>query len=134
MTSQQTLKILSVMAIVFGTLTVVSGGLALFGDAQARASVGNAVSFVLWFNFLAGFVYMLTGFAIWRGLHWAVGAAKGLVLTTAIVAAAFGWHVVSGGAYEARTVGALLFRLLFWVAVVWVAVRVAKQEYPTPLL
>ncbi len=127
MNTKQTLKILSVAAIIFGVLTIFSGGRALFGDAQARASVGNAVSFVLWFNFLAGFVYMLTGYAVRRGLPWASGVAKALVVTTAMVAAVFGWHVVNGGAYEMRTVGALVLRLLFWVAVVMLINRVAKQ-------
>ncbi len=126
MTTQRTLKILSIIAILFGVLTVYSGGLALFGDALARASVGNAVGFVLWFNFLASFAYVLTGFALWRGLHWATGAAKLLALTTGLMAAAFGWHVMGGGAYEMRTVGALVLRLLFWVALVAVAVRAAK--------
>ena len=127
MNPKQTLKILSVAAVIFGVLTIFSCGRALFGDAQARASVGNAVSFVLWFNFLAGFVYMLTGYAVWRGLPWASGVAKALVVTTTIVAAAFGWYVVNGGAYEMRTVGALVLRLLFWVAVVMLINRVAKQ-------
>jgi len=54
------LKVLAVIAMAFGALTVFSGGRALFGDAQARAAVGNAVPFVLWFNFLAGFAYVLT--------------------------------------------------------------------------
>ena len=49
------LWIAAIVAIVFGVLTVVSGGRALFAGAEARAAVGNAVPFVLWFNFLAGF-------------------------------------------------------------------------------
>jgi hypothetical protein len=126
MTTQRTLKILSIIAILFGVLTILSGGLALFGDVEARASVGNAVGFVLWFNFIAGFAYVLTGFAMWRGLNGATGAAKLLVLTTALVLAAFSWHVMAGGAYEMRTVGALVLRLLFWVAVAAVAKRTAK--------
>ena len=36
----------------FGVLTIVSGGVALFGGSDARAAVGDAVPFVLWFNFL----------------------------------------------------------------------------------
>lgn len=122
----RTLQALAIAAILFGGLTVFSGGRALFGGEAARAAVGNAVGFVLWFNFLAGFVYMLTGVALWRGLRWGVWAAGLLALGTALVAAAFGVHVMNGGAYETRTVGALGIRLLFWVIVFWVARRALR--------
>jgi hypothetical protein len=122
------LKGLAVAAMVFGALTVYSGGRALFGDALARASVGNAVGFVLWFNFLAGFAYVLAGAGLWMSRRWAAWAAVLLALTTALVAAAFGLHVMSGGAYEMRTVGALLLRLGFWVAVSAVALRALRPR------
>lgn len=126
MNSQRILKVLAVIAIVFGVLTVFSGGRALFGDAQARASVGNAVGFVLWFNFCAGFAYVLAGVGLWQDRRWAAGAASLLALATALVAAAFGWHVMGGGAYEVRTVGALMLRLVFWVGVAVLASRASK--------
>jgi PAS domain-containing protein len=44
---------------VFGAVTILSGGRALFGILERRAELGNLVSFVLWFNFLVGFVYIL---------------------------------------------------------------------------
>ncbi len=123
----RTLQALAIVAIVFGGLTVFSGGRALFGNEAARAAVGNAVGFVLWFNFLAGFVYILAGAALWRGLRWGVWLAGLLALGTALVAAAFGVHVMGGGAYETRTVGALGIRLLFWVIVFLVARRALRS-------
>ncbi len=77
------LKTLSIAAIIFGVITVLSGGRALFGDAAAQAAVGNAVGFVLWFNFLAGFAYVLVGAALWRGRRWASWGAGALALATA---------------------------------------------------
>lgn len=123
------LKILAAVAIVFGVLTVFSGGRALFGGIEARAAVGNAVDFVLWFNFLAGFAYVLSGFGLWRGRRWAAWAASLLALITALVVGAFAVHVAGGGAYEARTVGALALRLLFWGVVAVVALRVLKPSH-----
>lgn len=128
MKTQRILKMLAVVAIIFGALTVFSGGRALFGDAQARASVGNAVGFVLWFNFLAGFAYVVTGIGLWAGRRWAGRAATLLAVATALVAAAFGVHVMGGGAYEMRTIGALTLRLLFWVAVATVAQRALSPK------
>ena len=111
------LKTLSIAAIIFGVITVLSGGRALFGDAAAQAAVGNAVGFVLWFNFLAGFAYVLVGAALWRGRRWASWGAGALALATALVAAAFGWHVMNDGAFEIRTVGAMIIRMTFWLIV-----------------
>ncbi len=111
-------KPLATVAMVFGALTVFSGGQALFGGAEARAAVGQAVGFVLWFNFLAGFIYVLAGLGLWLGQRWARSLAWALVIGTALVAVAFAWHVLDGGGYEPRTVGALALRLGFWVAVV----------------
>jgi len=55
------LKVAGTVAALFGLATIASGGTALFGGEAARAAVGNAVSFVLWFNFLAGFLYVIAG-------------------------------------------------------------------------
>ncbi|MBP6718898.1 MAG: hypothetical protein KA173_08545 [Rhodoferax sp.] len=115
MTSQSLLRLLSGVAIAFGAVTVFSGGRALFGDVLERASVGNAVDFVLWFNFIAGFFYMLAGFALFRRWRCGVWLATLLAVSTALVAGAFGIHVAGGGAYEMRTVGALALRVSFWV-------------------
>lgn len=123
MPSNRLLKSLAVIAVVFGGLTVFSGARALFGDAAARAAVGNAVGFVLWFNFLAGFAYVSTGLGLWLGRPWARDLAMALAVATALVAAGLGAHVLGGGAFEMRTVGALALRLLFWAAVALVARR-----------
>jgi hypothetical protein len=126
MKSQRILKWLAIAAIVFGALTVFSGGRALFGGMEARAELGNIVPFVLWFNFLAGFVYVLAGAALLQARHWGAPVAVFLAVSTALVFLAFAAHILTGGAYEARTVGALSIRSLFWIAVALVARRAMK--------
>jgi hypothetical protein len=61
-----------ILAILFGVLTIASGGRALFGDEAARKAVGAAVPFVLWFNFGAGFAYVLAGIGLLMKRRWAV--------------------------------------------------------------
>jgi len=117
---------LAMAAIAFGALTLFSGGRALFGSPQARAAVGHAVPFVLWFNFSAGFVYILAGAGLLRRRLWAVYASVFLASITALVAAAFGVYVLNGGEFEMRTVGALALRLLFWIAVAVAAMSAVK--------
>lgn len=107
-------------AIVFGLLTIVSGGSALFGSID----MGAVVPFVLWFNFLAGFAYVIGGLLLLIGRRLALPVALAILLATAAVFAAFGWRVLSGGAFEMRTVGAMTLRTVFWAAMVWAAWKV----------
>jgi hypothetical protein len=125
MTSSRPLKALATVGLVFGALTVFSGWQGLFGDAATRAALGHTVGFVLWFNFLAGFAYVAAGLGLWRGERWGVILATALALGTAGVAAAFAAHVLGGGAFEMRTVGALALRWGFWTVVAVVGWRSA---------
>ena len=126
MKSERILKWLATVAIAFGVLTVLSGGRALFGGMDARAELGNIVPLVLWFNFLAGFVYVLAGVALLRRKRRAAPLAVFLAVSTVLVFLAFALHILAGGAFEARTVGALSLRSLFWIAVVFVALCAKK--------
>jgi hypothetical protein len=114
-------------AIVFGALTVLTGSRALFGSLESRADFGNAVPFVLWFNFLAGFVYIVAGAGLLLCRHWAVYTSLFVAVSTILVFVAFGVHVIGGGAFERRTIGALMIRSLFWIAVTIVSMRAMKR-------
>lgn len=118
---------MAIAGILFGALTVLTGGRALFGSLESRADFGKAVPFVVWFNFLAGFVYILAGTGLLLRRRWAVYASLFLAVSTILVFAAFGVHVIGGGAFERRTVGALTFRSFFWIAVTIVSMRAMKR-------
>jgi hypothetical protein len=110
-------------AIVFGLLTVFSGGMALFGPEAVQAKLGDTVAYVVWFNFLAGFAYVAAGAGLLGGNRWAVGLSAGIAASTLAIFAAFGVHVVSGGAYELRTVLAMGLRSVVWLAITAIAIR-----------
>ena len=97
------LSIAAITAVVFGLLTLLAGGRALFGGAD----MGAVVPFVLWFNFLAGFAYVAAGLGLWKGRRWAVRLALAILIATLLVLLALGLHVAAGRPYEARTVGFL---------------------------
>lgn len=107
------IRIAALLAGVFGVLTIKEGSAVLFGGTQA----GAYVPFVLWFNFLAGFMYVAAAFGLWLRKRWATWLAVLLAGATAIVFAAFGIHVASGGAYEMRTVWAMTLRTGVWTAI-----------------
>ena len=106
-------RAISLFAGLFGVLTIKEGGSVLFGGAEA----GAYVPFVLWFNFLAGFVYIITAVGLWLHKRWATLLSILLAVATALVFAAFGIYVANGGAYEMRTVWAMTLRTSFWTVI-----------------
>lgn len=115
------LRLCAAFALVFGLLTIVSGAQGIFGGHQQKAALGNYVGFVLWFNFLAGFAYVVAAIGLWRGTLWAGRFSLGIAAATALVFMAFGIHVTFGGAYELRTVAAMTLRLFVWLGIGWLA-------------
>jgi hypothetical protein len=127
MNANRVVNWMAIAAIVFGALTVLTGGRALFGSPESRAGFGNAVPFVLWFNFPAGFVYIAAGTGLLLCRRWAVYTSLFLAVSTILVFVAFGVYVIGGGAFERRTIGALMIRSFFWIAVTIVAMRAKKR-------
>lgn len=111
------LRATAVIAVLFGLLTLREGGAVLFVNGADRLAAGNYVPFVLWFNFSAGFFYVVAGVGLWFRRTWAARVALWIAVATLIVFAAFGWHVVSGGAYETRTVVAMTVRSTVWLLI-----------------
>jgi hypothetical protein len=116
------LTALAIFVILFGLLTIMSGGSALF-NAKAQALAGDVIEFVLWFNFLAGFAYVIAGAGLLAAQRWALWLSIAIAGATLIVFAAFALQVWSGRSYEMRTVGAMGFRTLVWIITSIVAYR-----------
>ena len=120
--------IAALVALLFGALTVFSGGRVLFGPEAARVAAGNFVPFVLWFNFLAGFAYVAAGVGLWLRRAWAAWLALGIAAATALVFAAFGLHAAMGGAFELRTVAAMTLRTALWAWIAALALRALRAQ------
>ena len=122
--------IITIVAVLFGLLTLKSGGLVLFVDGVARQQAGDYVPFVLWFNFLAGAAYVVAGIGLWGQHRWAAWLAAAIAGSTLLVFALFGLHINDGGAYELRTVVAMSVRLILWVVIAWLAYRILLHTRP----
>ena len=125
------LRVAAVIGTLFGLLTIREGGAVIFGDDAARLAAGDYVSFVVWFNFLAGFAYVGAGLGLWFRRRWAARLALGIGVATLIAFAAFGWLVISGGAFETRTVIAMTLRSAVWFAIAAISWRVTVNELTT---
>ena len=100
----------------------------MFGDDAARTAAGDYVAFVVWFNFLAGFVYIIAGAGLAFRQPWAVRLAFLIASATLIVFVAFGVHVAAGGAFEMRTVGAMTVRSAVWLAIATIGWRILRKN------
>lgn len=109
--------------VLFGLLTLKEGGSVLFFDGPARLAAGHYVPFVLWFNFLAGFGYVIAGIGLWMRRSWAVWLTIAIAVATALTFAGFEAHIYAGGAYETRTLVAMSLRTLVLTAVSVIAWR-----------
>jgi len=89
----------------------------LFGDESYRIAAGDYVSFVLWFNFTAGFIYLVAGIGIALRKPWAVGVSLLIAASTLLVFAGFGLHIFADSAYETRTVAAMTLRSTVWTVI-----------------
>ena len=124
------MRVIALIAIGFGLMTIREGGAVLFHDGAARAAAGSYVPFVLWFNFLAGFAYVIAGVGLWIRRRWAAWLAMVIALATALVFLAFGVHVALDGAWERRTVIAMTLRTLVWVGIAAIAWRRSTANAP----
>lgn len=110
----------ALIAVAFGIVTVFVGGTTLFGPPAA----GNIVPFVLWFNFIAGFAYIIAGGGIFLWKRWAARLSAIIAVMTTAVFVALGIFIFLGGAYEPRTIGAMTIRSLVWIVIAVATCRV----------
>ena len=124
------MRVIALIAIGFGLMTIREGGAVLFYDGAGRDAAGSYVPFVLWFNFLAGFAYVIAGVGLWMRRRWATWLAMAIAVATALVFLAFGVHVALGGAWERRTVIAMTLRTLVWAGIAAIAWRRSTANAP----
>lgn len=120
--------IAAILAIVFGVATIWSGGSVVFDIGEARPDAGTYVTFVVWFNFVAGFFYVLAGIGIFFQRRWAVRLAAVVAVATLLVFVGLGVHILNGGSFEIRTIAAMIVRSVFWVTIALLANRLWSNE------
>jgi len=118
----------SIIAVVFGLLTIKSGGSVLFIDGLARKEAGNYVPFVVWFNFLMGFAYLTAGTGLFMRKTWAIWLSIFIAASAVLIFLLFGIHVLNGGAYETRTVIAMTLRTTIWASIAVFAYLIFQRK------
>ena len=123
MKSHKLIRLVSILAVLFGLVTLKAGGSVLFVDGEARRAAGDYVAFVLWFNFIAAFFYILAGAGLFFLRQWSIKLALLIAIASVFVFIALLLHIGLGGVYEIRTVVAMLFRCTSWFIIAIIARR-----------
>lgn len=103
--------------ILFGLLTVFMGGSVIFDLFGIRAIEGNYVLFVVWANWICGFLYLIAAYGLVKQKRWTSKLLFAAFLLLAITFAAFIMHIQSGGIYERKTIFAMTFRTMITLAI-----------------
>ena len=119
---------LAIVAVIFGLMTIKEGGAVLLGNEAAVEAAGNYVPFVLWFNFLSGFAYIAAGVGLWLQQRWAIWIAVAIAAAIVLTFIGFGMHISSGGAYEERTVIAMLMRTVVWFVIAGATIQLLLRK------
>jgi len=121
--------IVVILLVGFGLLTLflsISVILDLFG---IRAREGNYVLFVVWSNFICSILYLFAAYGFIKSRKWTTIL---LGISTLMLIAAFiglNIHASSGGIYETKTIGAMIFRILVTLVFTIIAYfRITKKK------
>ncbi len=109
-------NILATILTGFGLLTLFLSTSVIFDLFGIRAKEGNYVLLVVWANFISSILYLLAAYGFIKNKKWTTAL---LSISTAILIAAFiglKIHAHSGGIYETKTIGAMIFRIVVTLA------------------
>lgn len=105
------LYLLAILLAGFGLLTLFLSTSVIFDLFGIRAKEGNYVLIVVWSNFISSILYLFTAYGFIKSKKWTTTL---LGISTLILIAAFiglKIHASSGGIYEEKTIGAMIFRI-----------------------
>ncbi len=102
----------AIIMALFALLTLFLSSSIIFDWFGIRAKEGNYVLFIVWANFVASILHLIAAYGFIKRTQWTFWV---LILAFAILVIAFialQSHINNGGIYEAKTVKAMIFRML----------------------
>jgi len=110
-----------VLLIAFALLTLFLTSSIIFDWFGIREKEGNYVLFVIWANFVSSLLYLFAayGFLKRKKVTFNILSLSALILIMALVGLFI--HINSGGLYETKTIGAMIFRIALTIVFVFLA-------------
>jgi len=103
---------LASLLVVFALLTLFMSSSVIFDLFGIREKEGNYVLFIVWANFICSILYLFSAYGLFRLKKWAFQSLA--ISLSILIIAFFGLliYINSGGIYETKTIGAMMFRIL----------------------
>ncbi len=94
----------------FGALTLFLSTSVIFDLFDIRIKEGDYVLLIVWANFIASILYLISAYGFVKSKKWTskVLSFASIILILAFIGLLF--HINSGGLYETKTIGAMIFR------------------------
>lgn len=117
--------------VAFGFLTLFLSTSLIFDFLGIRAKEGNYVLFVVWANFICSLLYLFASYGFIKSKKWTVMLLTIATLVLIITFIFFIIHINTGGAYENKTFGALIFRTITTLVFVVLAYFTISKKHTT---
>ena len=109
----KTIKYLSLTGLIFGIVTIISGGPVLFGSDPGYAVFSPLVIF----NTTMGFVYIASSLAAWKNPILSKNIAGFIFLTNLAVLITITYLFFTGSNIAYQSLGAMTFRTIVWLII-----------------
>lgn len=96
----------------FGLLTLFLSSSVIFDLFGIRAKEDNYVLFVVLANFLSSIIYLVSVYGFIKSKKWTTYLLGISAITLIITFVGLFIHINSGGLYETKTIGAMIFRIV----------------------
>lgn len=121
-------KFAAIVSLLFGLITIFAGGSVIFDFFGMRAKEGNYILFVVWANFICGFLYLFASYGFFKKKDWTkdiLGIAIYILIAAFVVLIIW---IINNKPFETKTIFALSFRILVTFAFYWMARRMRGRK------
>lgn len=103
---------IAIVLIAFALVTIFMSSSVIFDWFGIREKEGNYVSFIVWANFIAGFLYLISAYGLLKARKWTFRLLMGIAIGLLIALIVLALYINKGGVFEFKTVGAMSFRII----------------------
>lgn len=125
------LKISGIVMAFLGIVSLFMTTSVIFDLFGIRAQEGNYVLFIVVANFICAFLYLIAAYGFFTRKKWTtmiLNIASGILIVAFIGLVTY---IYSGGIYEHKTIGAMIFRTLLTVVFAFVSYKYISPKETT---